>query len=75
MTDGDLVITASGGFPVTAGSFQTSKEALGDAFLTKLNPAGTGLVYSTFIGGNGTEQVNSVAVDAAGAAYVAGRTD
>ncbi|MET0649337.1 MAG: SBBP repeat-containing protein, partial [Pyrinomonadaceae bacterium] len=67
--------TASGGFPVTAGSFQTSKDALSDAFLAKLNPAGTGLVYSTYIGGNGSEQVNSVAVDAAGAAYVAGRTD
>ncbi|MBV8857913.1 MAG: VCBS repeat-containing protein [Acidobacteria bacterium] len=68
-------LTGSGSFPTTAGAFQTGKEAGSDAFLAKLNPAGTGLVYSTYLGGNGGEQVTSVAVDAAGAAYVAGRTD
>jgi hypothetical protein len=67
--------TGSGSFPITNGSFQTSKDGGADAFLAKLNPTGTGLVYSTYIGGNGSEQVNSVVVDAAGAAYVAGRTD
>jgi uncharacterized repeat protein (TIGR01451 family) len=67
--------TGSGGFPTTPGSFQTAKDDSIDAFVAKLNPAGTGLVYSTHIGGKGSEQVNSIAVDAAGAAYVAGRTD
>src|SRR5207244_2854092 len=67
--------TGSGSFPVTPGSFQTGKDGSADAFLAKLNPTGTGLVYSTYIGGGGSEQANSVAVDAAGAAYVAGRTD
>ena len=67
--------TGSGSFPTTPGSFQTSKDGSADAFLSKLNPTGTGLVYSTYIGGQGGEQVNSVAVDAAGAAYVAGRTE
>ncbi|HWS86861.1 MAG TPA: FG-GAP-like repeat-containing protein [Pyrinomonadaceae bacterium] len=67
--------TASTDFPVTAGGFQTSKSGLGDAFLSKLNPSGTALVYSTYVGGAGSEQVSSIAVDAAGAAYVAGRTD
>ncbi|HEX8285968.1 MAG TPA: FG-GAP-like repeat-containing protein [Pyrinomonadaceae bacterium] len=68
-------LTASGGFPTTPGSFQPSKDGVADAFVAKLNPAGTGLVYSTHIGGQGSEHVNSIAVDAAGAAYVAGRTD
>ncbi|HEX7313823.1 MAG TPA: SBBP repeat-containing protein [Pyrinomonadaceae bacterium] len=68
-------LTASGSFPTTPGSFQTSKDGLSDAFLAKLNPTGTALVYSTYIGGKGTEQVTSIAVDASGAAHVAGRTD
>ncbi|HEX8147525.1 MAG TPA: SBBP repeat-containing protein [Pyrinomonadaceae bacterium] len=68
-------LTGSGNFPTTPGSFQTSKDGSADAFLAKLNPAGTALVYSTYIGGKGGEQVTSVAVDAAGAAYAAGRTD
>jgi uncharacterized protein (TIGR03437 family) len=43
------------------------------AFVTKLNPAGTGLVYSTFLGGYGSfAYANSIAVDAAGRAYIAG---
>ncbi|MET0622577.1 MAG: SBBP repeat-containing protein, partial [Pyrinomonadaceae bacterium] len=68
-------LTSSAGFPVTPGAFQQTKEGVIDGFVAKLNPAGTGLVYSTHVGGPGGEQVNSIAVDAAGAAYVAGRTD
>ncbi len=68
-------LTVSDSFPTTAGSFQASKDGTADAFLAKLNPTGAGFVYSTFIGGAGSDQLGSVAVDAAGAAYVAGRTD
>src|SRR5207302_10394882 len=46
----------------------------GDAFVTKLNPTGTALVYSTYLGGSGTEIGSGIAVDAAGAAYVTGTT-
>jgi uncharacterized repeat protein (TIGR01451 family) len=67
--------TSSTNFPTTPGSFQPARESLTDAFLTKLNPTGTALVYSTYVGGKGSEEASSVAVDAAGAAYVAGRTD
>ena len=43
------------------------------AFVTKLNPTGTGLVYSTFLGGNGSyAYATSIAVDSAGRAYIAG---
>jgi hypothetical protein len=43
------------------------------AFVTKLNPTGTGLVYSTFLGGNGSyAYATAIAVDSAGRAYIAG---
>ena len=45
-----------------------------DAFVTKLTPAGNELVYSTYIGGSGFDQGQSIAVDATGSAYVAGST-
>src|SRR5207249_1397908 len=52
--------TTSQNFPTTIGAFQTSAGGHGggqDAFVTKLNPTGSGLVYSTFLGGSGgTEQ-------------------
>ena len=45
-----------------------------DAFVTKLNPSGTGLEYSTYLGGDGSDEGYGVAVDSAGSAYVTGRT-
>ena len=53
---------------------QTNQPVL-DAFLSKLTPAGSGLAYSTYIGGPGSDQAGDVAVDGGGAAYVAGLTD
>ena len=40
--------------------------------MTKLNPTGTGLVYSTFLGGYGNAGAVAIAVDSAGRAYIAG---
>ncbi|TLY39787.1 MAG: hypothetical protein E6K61_08810, partial [Nitrospirae bacterium] len=45
-----------------------------DAFVTKLDPTGTALLYATYLGGSGVDQGSSIAVDAAGAAYVTGAT-
>jgi len=45
-----------------------------DAFVTKLNAAGTSFLYSTYLGGSGTDQSNSIAVGAASQAYVTGYT-
>ena len=45
-----------------------------DAFVTKLNPSGSALVYSTYLGGNGNEYNPSIAVDSSGSAYVTGET-
>jgi len=45
-----------------------------DLFITKINAAGSALVYSTYLGGTGFEAGFSIAVDAAGAAYLTGQT-
>jgi hypothetical protein len=45
-----------------------------DAFVVKLNPTGTGLVYSTYLGGSGEDGAYGIAVDAADNAYVTGYT-
>jgi hypothetical protein len=67
--------TLSANFPTTLGAFQTARKGISDAFVTKLNPTGTGLVYSTLLGGSGAEDGLAIAVDAAGSAYVTGDTN
>jgi len=69
--------TQSSDFPVTAAAFDRAGavQTAVDAFVTKLNPAGNGLVYSTFIGGNQDfDWGRRIAVDASGNAYVVGQT-
>jgi hypothetical protein len=70
--------TNSFDFPTTAGAFQAACQGcpndFHDAFVTKLNAAGSALVYSTFLGGKGDDLAYAIAVDSAGNAYVAGRT-
>jgi Ca2+-binding RTX toxin-like protein len=60
-------------FPVINGP-STTKADIGDAFVAKVNPSGTGLLYSGYIGGVGLDGGQAIAVDASGAAYVAGST-
>jgi hypothetical protein len=67
--------TASTNFPTTAEAFQTTNQSSYDAFVTKLNPAGSDVLYSTYLGGSGNDFGYGIAVDAAGAAYVAGVTN
>ena len=64
--------TGSNDFPTTAGSFQTAFGGLVDAFVAKLNPAGSALVYSTYLGGPDVERGGALALDSTGAVYVAG---
>ena len=69
---------ATAGGDTTAGAFDTSLTGFNDVFVTKLNAAGTGLVYSTYLGGTGTavgDQGNGIAVDALGSTYVTGMTE
>src|SRR5207249_12098677 len=46
-------LTGSRNFPTTPGAFQTTFAGVEDAFVTKLDPTGSALVYSTFLGGGG----------------------
>jgi len=75
-------LTTSSNFPTTSGAFQTTYYKGGtflslpaDAFATKLNPTGTALVYSTYLGGTNYDEANGVAVHSAGNAYVTGGTN
>ncbi len=78
--------TRSTNFPTTPGAFDTTCGTDGncnfdgssvffDAFVTKLDAAGSALVYSTYLGGSGSDGAGSIAVDLAGNAYVGGGTD
>jgi len=68
--------TGSSDFPTTPGAFQTTYDVGGDVFVTKLNAAGSALVYSTYLGVSDTGWAfgNAIAVDVSGNAYVAGST-
>jgi hypothetical protein len=66
--------TTSSDFPVTPGAFQTTYGGNGDVFVSKLNGAGSALLYSTYLGGSGDDGAASMAVDVSGKAYVAGVT-
>ncbi len=73
-SSGNAYITGTIGssdFPTTAGAFQTVNGHY-DAFVTKLNADGTALVYSTYLGGNGYDLGDGIAVDSAGNAYITG---
>jgi len=78
---GDAYITGqtdSPDFPLTSGTYQQGDDATAatayNAFVSKLNAAGTALVYSTYIGGSGNTEATGIAVDASGDAYVTGHT-
>jgi hypothetical protein len=67
-------LTVSTNFPTPAGAFDMSFNGVIDAFVTKLNPLGTGLVYSTYLGGSNDDRGFGIAADALGSAYVTGNT-
>ena len=79
--DGNVYVagsTTSGNYPTTAGAFQAGTLFCcrnGEAFVTKLNPTGTGLVYSTYLGDINSDSASGITVDAAGNAYVTGSTN
>jgi uncharacterized repeat protein (TIGR01451 family) len=64
--------TKSNAFPTTGNAFQGQRAGDTDAFLTKINAGGSGFLYSTYIGGSGTDRGSGVVIDGNGAAYVAG---
>jgi len=66
--------TTSSDFPTSGGALQTSYGGAADAFVTKLNPAGSALVYSTYLGGSAFDAGASIALDSNNNAYITGQT-
>ena len=70
-------ITASVNFPGTLGHAQAVNKALAgrtNAFIAKLNPAGTAILFATYLGGGGSDGINSIVLDAANNIYATGFT-
>ena len=66
-------ITNSSAFPIAGGIAPNTFVGFDDVFVSELNPAGTALVFSTYIGGTGHDAGRGIAVDSTGI-YVAGET-
>jgi hypothetical protein len=67
--------TLSTNFPISATPFQTSRSGVTDAFIAKLDPTGSVVLFSTFLGGSGDDAGNAIAVDLNGNVFVAGTTN
>jgi len=65
--------TQSADFP-TVNPLQATLNGPSNSFVAELNPAGSALVYSTFLGGSGSDWGTAIAVDTSGSAYVTGYT-
>ncbi len=66
--------TSSKDFPTTVGAFNTTYSGNSDIFVFKLNPNGSALEYSTFIGGSENDHGEDISIDETGNAYVTGDT-
>ncbi|MBK9092476.1 MAG: SBBP repeat-containing protein [Anaerolineae bacterium] len=73
--------TSSRNFTIASGAYDSNLGGLWDGFVAKISPAGHALVYSTYLGGSGSDCETSgihrecvITADASGAAYVVGRT-
>jgi hypothetical protein len=65
--------TSSTNFP-TMIPLQPTIGGANDAFVTKLNPSGSALIYSTYLGGSSNDEAAGIAVDGSGNAYIVGQT-
>src|SRR5947209_196297 len=66
--------TKSSDFPTTASAYLSSHTSDTAASLTNLNPSGSAILYSSYLGGSATDRGSGVAVDSSGNAYVVGYT-
>jgi hypothetical protein len=76
-SDGDAYVTGeteSNDFPTMDPLQPVFGGGVTDGFVSKINPTGTGLIYSTYLGGSDEDDLRSIAVDGSGNAYVTGRT-
>lgn len=69
-------ITLSSNLPTSSGAFQTSQSGTADnGFVAAIKADGSAMIYSTYLGGSGTNDALAIAVDSAGEAYVTGDTN
>jgi hypothetical protein len=66
--------TNSNNFPTTKDAFDRIYNGNGDGFVTKLNAKGSALIYSTFVGGNNSDNSSSINIDKYENAYILGET-
>lgn len=66
--------TYSNDFPTTSGAWDTTYKGNGEVFVTKMNPQGSGLVYSTYVGGYSEDWAHCLVLDSANQAIVTGYT-
>ncbi len=66
--------TGSTNFPIMPGAYQPSIDGNTDLFVTKFDPTGTVLIYSTYIGGSGQDESFGMAMDGTGNVYLTGQT-
>ena len=67
--------TISPDFPTTPSSYDTTPNSSYDTFVTRLNVNGSGLEYSTLLGGSASESIMGLDIGFAGRVYIAGNTD
>ncbi|MCX6625225.1 MAG: SBBP repeat-containing protein, partial [Acidobacteria bacterium] len=75
--DGNIYLTGSTSslnFPVSADALQRTSGGATDSYLVKLDPTGSRILYSSYLGGSANEVGNAVALDTAGNVYLAGWT-
>ncbi|MCX6257919.1 MAG: SBBP repeat-containing protein [Bacteroidia bacterium] len=70
-----LGYTYSNDFPVTTGSYDNTFNGSSDIFVTRLNNTGVSLIFSTFVGGSGSDIANKMVQDGSGNIYVCGMTN
>ncbi len=66
--------TYSSDFPTTPGAYQENPQGSGDAFVLKLHPEGTDLIYATRLGGTGHDEATGIILEPDGAVIVTGTT-
>jgi hypothetical protein len=64
----------AGDFPTTLGAFQTTFNGPSDAFVAEVNPSGSALYYSTYLGGSAADHGYGIALDSSENLYVTGTT-
>ena len=70
-----IIVDGTGASYIAGYSAVSFDVAESDAFVAKLNPTGTALMFATYFGGAGSDQANAIALDAVGNVYVTGLTD